>query len=45
MASASEGMSCYTIINPPEIELYNEMQIKQDLGKWCSLRWTVGQIH
>uniref|UniRef100_A0A182TUN0 Coatomer subunit beta n=1 Tax=Anopheles melas TaxID=34690 RepID=A0A182TUN0_9DIPT len=33
MASASEGMSCYTIINPPEIELYNEMQIKQDLEK------------
>uniref|UniRef100_A0A2M3Z0F3 Coatomer subunit beta n=1 Tax=Anopheles braziliensis TaxID=58242 RepID=A0A2M3Z0F3_9DIPT len=33
MASVSEGMWCYTIINPPETETYNEMQLKQDLEK------------
>ncbi|XP_058057120.1 coatomer subunit beta [Anopheles bellator] len=33
MVSVPEGMWCYTIINPPEIEPYNEMQLKQDLEK------------
>lgn len=25
--------ACYTLINVPDTEPYNEMQIKQDLGK------------
>jgi hypothetical protein len=25
--------ACYTIINVPDMEPFNEMQIKQDLGK------------
>lgn len=29
--------ACYTLINAPDSEPFNEMQIKQDLGKFCKL--------
>jgi coatomer subunit beta len=31
--SLAEG-ACYTLINAPDTEPYNEMQLKQDLGEF-----------
>jgi hypothetical protein len=33
--SLAEG-ACYTLINVPDTEPYNEMQIKQELGRWTT---------